>query len=521
MSRRIEVELTSQQDDGTWTWRAAGAKQPKGTLDAALLAKDATVGDVVRAEADFEIDGIFVTAVTPLKSRSGRPADERLEIIAGKQDTPGVTTQLARKSKGGRGRDGDDKNRRGKPRSNDKRNSGEDSKEKGDRPNSRSAKGNRQESGSKRPARGKTNDRDQAPERPKVKKLRPGRVHRKHLIESLPEEQRVIAEQVARGGIAAVRTEIETQNKRLLEEGQPVVKADALMALAESLVPRIKIAEWRDRADAVVADLDEVDIRDLRTILVAAEDNARDDESRQIAERIREGLNVRIEKVQADWHAELRSTLSGDRIVRALRLSSRPPKAGAPLPPDIAEQLTMQANQALGGEVTQQRLAIVIEAIAFSPIRPYIVLATVPAEPTKELVETIRKVADRIPEIAARFGIEPSKPGRGKGRRKGPGKPKPKPAAPQTNEEGVEAAATELNASNDSVSSDPTDAASPDLVDPVADFQITNEAPSENSSAESNDATETAASLNEAGGGSTSEVSADAEAIDVDKIEGV
>ena len=147
MSRRIEVELTSQQDDGTWTWRAAGAKQPKGTLDAALLAKDATVGDVVRAEADFEIDGIFVTAVTPLKSRSGRPADERLEIIASKQDTPGVTTQLARKSKGGRGRDGDDKNRRGKPRSNDKRNSGEDSKEKGDRPNSRSAKGNRPESG--------------------------------------------------------------------------------------------------------------------------------------------------------------------------------------------------------------------------------------------------------------------------------------------------------------------------------------------------------------------------------------
>jgi hypothetical protein len=331
----------------------------------------------------------------------------------------------------------------------------------------------------------------------------------------------VIAEQVARGGIAAVRTDIETQNKPLLEEGQPVVKADALMALAESLVPRIKIAEWRDRADAVVADLDEVDIRDLRTILVAAEDNARDDESRQIAERIREGLNVRIEKAQADWHAEHRSTLSGDRIVRALRLSSRPPKAGAPLPPDIAEQLTMQANQALGGEVTQQRLAIVIEAIAFSPIRPYIVLATVPAEPTKELVETIRKVADRIPEIAARFGIEPSKPGRGKGRRKGPGKPKPKPAAPQTNEEGVEAAATELNASNDSVSSDPTDAASPDLVDPVADSEITNEAPSENSSTESNDANETAASLNEADGGSTSEVSADAEAKDVDKIEGV
>ena len=63
MSRRIDVELTSQSDDGTWTWRAAGAKQPKGTLDGALLYSGAAVGDVCRAEADFEIDGIFITAV--------------------------------------------------------------------------------------------------------------------------------------------------------------------------------------------------------------------------------------------------------------------------------------------------------------------------------------------------------------------------------------------------------------------------------------------------------------------------
>ena len=37
MSRRIELELTSRRDDGTWTWRAAGAKKPKGELDGALL----------------------------------------------------------------------------------------------------------------------------------------------------------------------------------------------------------------------------------------------------------------------------------------------------------------------------------------------------------------------------------------------------------------------------------------------------------------------------------------------------
>ena len=32
MSRRIEIELTSKREDGTWTWRAAGALQPKGVV---------------------------------------------------------------------------------------------------------------------------------------------------------------------------------------------------------------------------------------------------------------------------------------------------------------------------------------------------------------------------------------------------------------------------------------------------------------------------------------------------------
>ena len=65
MSRRIEVELTSDRGDGTWTWRAAGAKQPKGVVGSDLLYPGAKVGDVVRADADFDIDGITVLSVIP------------------------------------------------------------------------------------------------------------------------------------------------------------------------------------------------------------------------------------------------------------------------------------------------------------------------------------------------------------------------------------------------------------------------------------------------------------------------
>ena len=178
MSRRIDVELTSQNDDGIWTWRAAGAKQPKGTLDGSLLYSGASVGDVCRADADFEIDGIFITAVLPPKGRSGRPDDERIELLGSSTEFQGVTTQLAKKDRSGKKRDGR------------RRNDGKERKPKG--------------TGRERDDKGRKGSRDakprkpkaDAPSKPKPKKLKPGRTHRKALIEGLPEEQRVIAEQV-------------------------------------------------------------------------------------------------------------------------------------------------------------------------------------------------------------------------------------------------------------------------------------------------------------------------------------
>ena len=52
MSRRIDIELTSDRGDGSWTWRAAGAKQPKGVLRAELLPAGAVVGQELRADVE-------------------------------------------------------------------------------------------------------------------------------------------------------------------------------------------------------------------------------------------------------------------------------------------------------------------------------------------------------------------------------------------------------------------------------------------------------------------------------------
>src|SRR5207244_8810349 len=103
MARRIEVELTSEREDGTWTWRAAGARQPKGVLDGSLLYDGAKVGDVVRADADVEVDGIFITAVLPPKA-DGRREPERLELLGPSRPQEGVTTSLVGRDRGDRDR---------------------------------------------------------------------------------------------------------------------------------------------------------------------------------------------------------------------------------------------------------------------------------------------------------------------------------------------------------------------------------------------------------------------------------
>ena len=480
MSRRIEVELTSRRDDGSWTWRAAGAKQPKGTLDGNLVPTGVAAGDVVRVDADFEIDGIFVTAVLPPKARSGKPESERIELLGPPQRGGGsVTTSGVSARRGGRKGDGERTSRRDGDRGPRSRR-----KPRGERPDGDSAgdattakrggtakrdgtaKQRRQRDGDNRASRGRSGDRSKRsersapkpetpdrPPRPKARKLRPGRKHRDALIASLPAEQQVVAEQVARGGLAAVRAEIDAQNRKAASEGNPEVPAKGLISLAESLVGPLQSAEWRDRADAAIDQIEQLDLRDLRSVLVAAEDFARDAEARELADRIRDGLSDRLEHSQREWHDELRLTLTEGRVVRALRLSSRPPKAGAPLPPEVAQELTAQANAALGSGASQHRIAVVLEAVAYSPIRPYVVLPNIPDEPEAELLEVVRKIADRLPEVATALGIDPtaarprSRPRRGTKRQAAAGRPKKadasQPDAEQANAEQADTGQTD------------------------------------------------------------------------------
>ena len=433
MSRRIEVELTSTREDGTWTWRAAGAKLPKGELAGSLLFPGAKIGDVVRADAEFMMDGIDIIAVLPPKGARKEP--ERIEVVGTprRDDEPLVTTRLAPKGRGDRRdrrprRDGDgDRDRRDSrpPRERRQRSEGEGSQD------ARRKRGDRA-SHPDRPTR-------PAPEpRPKAKRLRAGRTHRNAVLASLPAEQKPIAEQVLRGGIPAVRQAVEKQNESNRAEGRPEISPEPLLQLAEQLMPALRTAEWRDKAEAALADLGDLDLRDLRSVVVAADAAARDDETRALADQLRSGLAQKVEAEQTAWLAEIAELLDGGRAVRALRVSSRPPKAGAPLPQDLATKLAEAAADSLTAETGQDRYATVLDALAYSPVRTQVTPKGVPAEPSAELLAAVKKVAPRLPSIAALFGIEAAPPKARGGSKPRPPKPTPAPAAATTPEPAAE-----------------------------------------------------------------------------------
>ncbi|MBJ7308143.1 MAG: hypothetical protein JHC63_09825, partial [Acidimicrobiia bacterium] len=344
-------------------------------LNGSLLFAGAKVGDVVRADADFMMDGIDIIAV--LAPKGARKEPERIVIVGTprRDDEPLVTTKLAPKGRGDRGerkprRDGEgDRKDSRPPRDRKPRVESEGSQDARRKSGTRTAHPNRPTS--------------PAPEaKPKAKRLRAGRTHRNAALAALAPEQKPIAEQILRGGIPAVRLAVEKQNETNKAEGKPEISSAPLLQLAEQLMPALRSAEWLDKAEAALVDLAELDLRDLRSVIVAADAGARDDDSRAIAEQLKAGLTQRVESEQSAWLTEITELLAGGRAVRALRVSSRPPKAGSPLPAELAVKLTEATVASLTPETGQDRYATVLDALAFSPVRTQVTPLGIPAEPS-------------------------------------------------------------------------------------------------------------------------------------------
>jgi hypothetical protein len=472
---RIDIELTSSRPDGTWTWRAAGARQPKGVVSASVLHEGAKVGDVLKAEADFDLDGINVTSVMAPKAK--KTATDLLPLLGSGKEEALVTHSPLKPEREGddRGRRGDrgdrgDRGPRGDrfgggggdrfggggggrpggpggpgstrpratpgpgagPRDGARREGGGPGRpgapggpprerarpDRPERPRSErpprerpagagvGAGGDR--AGRDRPGRGAPTSAPTARPRPPAKRLQPGKAHREAVLAALPPEQRAIAEQALRGGLAGVRQAVDEQNAQARAAGGPEIRSEAILSLAEELLPSLRAAEWRDRAEAAAASVDEISLRDLRTVVAGADGAGRDEESRALATKLREGLERRAAAERQTWVDEITTCLAEGRVVRALRVSSRAPEQGLRLPPELSTGLSQAAGEAMSADTVPDRWLAVLEAVLTSPVRRTIVPKGLPAGADEDTLKTVRQSMSKVPALGPLLGESPS-----------------------------------------------------------------------------------------------------------------
>lgn len=409
MSRRIDIELTSALPDGSWTWRAAGARQPKGTVDGGMLPAGSSVGDVLKVEIEQMLDGIEVQSIVKGREKANDP--NVLELLPNETPFEAVIETRAKRDRGERrgGRDGRDGDRKGRgPRRDGRRSGGE-------------GRTDDERAGAGRPPQRRQRPHFEAPpelpQRPKPKRLRPGKARRQAVLAELPEEQRPIAE-LALQGLSAVRARVKEENAKLEAAGQPTMPEQSVVKMAEDLLPKLRVAEWLDRAQAAQRQMEHLDLRDLRSVVAASEDPivARDESTREVADDLKQSLVRKQEEELTLWFGDIDAAIGVGRVIRALRLSSQPPKAGVMFPPELARKLGEAATAALSPDDPADRWVAVLEAAAFSPVRTLVTPTAPPAVVTDELKATTLRLGPALPQIAALLGVDVPA-----------GAPKPKP----------------------------------------------------------------------------------------------
>ena len=222
------------------------------------------------------------------------------------------------------------------------------------------------------------------------------------------------------------------RRERARAEGRPEVSGEAILALAEQIAPSVKQAIWLDRAEAAVAQLEQISLRDLRTTVAAAA--PRDEAARELDRKLREELDRRVKKLRASWEEQISHALEEGRVLQALRFSAQPPEPTARFPAGLVERLAASAGAAMTASTPIERWLALLDAAAASPIRRQIHPEGLPEDPSGEVVRRARLAAGSIPALAPMIGLPmppPPKPIRG-------ARP-PRPPRPRTNQGGLPA----------------------------------------------------------------------------------
>ncbi len=395
MSRRIDIEITSINGTSA-TWRAAGARQPKGTLDTSLLTEGFVVGSVYRAEVEQYMEGVDVLSVAPPKTASPvDPRNERIALIAPESKGPDVQVTYAPK---GRGNRRDDDRRSDRPRGD------RPDRPRGERPERGSSERKPRE-GAERSERGPRSGGDRRSPRPSGPVAAPvTTTHRNALLATLSPEQLPVAEQLLRGGMPAVRTAVAEQNKNATQQGRPTINPEVIDRIAEELLPKTNLAFWKDRAAGALGAGKELRLRDLRAVVTSAKTVSLDDEARGQLKELQTQLNARVDALRTEWTNKLDKALANGDVREMLRLASRTPDPSTRVSSENATKIAQAASDALTASAEPAVWTEIVALAVESPVRRLIKPAGIPADEACNALAV--KSAGSIPEFAKMLGMK-------------------------------------------------------------------------------------------------------------------
>jgi hypothetical protein len=439
MSRRIEIEITSLNGDVA-TWRAAGAKLPKGILNSSLIPGGPVVGNTYRADVEQYMEGIEILSVMAPKTASPvDPRNERLELIPTVKSGPDVVVTYAPKGRGGSRREGADTRREGGPSRREggpgrresspgRRESGPGRRDGGsapsegaearepstrtertkrpprnpiDRDASSSTPGERPARGPRtdRPARGARPPRPAGPVEPPMTTT-----HRNSLLATLSPEQLPVAEQLLRGGMPSVRAAVAEQNKNATAQGRPTIDATTIDRIAEELLGKTNLALWKDRAAGAIGAGRELRLRDLRAVVTSAKTVSLDEEARAQLKELQVSLTARLEHLRTQWNAKLEAAIESKNVKEALTLVARPPDMSTRVSAEMAAKVVAITSESLSAETDPTLWKEIVELTVDTSIRRNVKPLGIPNDESCKAVAIHN--AGAIPEFAKLLGMK-------------------------------------------------------------------------------------------------------------------
>jgi lactam utilization protein B len=105
---------------------------------------------------------------------------------------------------------------------------------------------------------------------------------------------------------------VKEENARLEAEGQPTIPEASVVKMAEDLLPKLRVAEWLDRAEAAQRQMDHLDLRDLRSVIIAGDDSivARDETAVALNVELKASLVRRQEEELRLWIDDIDASLA-------------------------------------------------------------------------------------------------------------------------------------------------------------------------------------------------------------------